>query len=43
MTVVGAQPPDKCMTTPVAAPMNSKRHAVDWMKKPGNRFSTALL
>jgi hypothetical protein len=24
-------------------PMNSKRHAVDWMKKPGNRFSTALL
>jgi hypothetical protein len=37
------QPPDKCMTTPVAAPMNSKRHAVDWMKKPGNRFSTALL
>ena len=37
------QPPDKRMTTPAAAPMNSKKHAVDWMKNPGNRFSTALL
>jgi hypothetical protein len=30
MAAYGAfQPPDKCMTTPVAALMNSKRHAVD--------------
>jgi hypothetical protein len=43
----GARPifsrPTRRMTTPAAAPMNSSKHAVDWMKKPGNRFSTALL
>jgi hypothetical protein len=31
------------MTMPAAAPPNSSMHAIDWMKKPGNRFSTALL
>jgi len=36
-------PAQRCMTRPATAPMNSKRQAVDWMKKPGNRFSTALL
>jgi hypothetical protein len=31
------------MKVPTAAPTNSKKHAVDCMKNPGSRFSTALL
>ena len=31
------------MKVPTAAPTNSKKHAVDFMKNPGSRFSTALL
>ena len=27
---------------PATAPVNSRRHAVDWMKNPGKRFSTNL-
>jgi hypothetical protein len=27
----------------MVAPMNSRRHTVDWMKNPARRFSTALL
>jgi hypothetical protein len=36
------QPPGICMTTPAAAPTNDKTHAVDWMRKLDNHFSTAL-
>jgi hypothetical protein len=42
-SAVADQPPDRCMTMPTIAPMNSKRQTVDWMKNPGRRFSTALL
>jgi hypothetical protein len=37
------QPFVQCITMPATAPMNNKMQAVDWMKKPGKRFSTALL
>jgi hypothetical protein len=33
----------RCIAIPTTAPTNRSMHALDWMKNPGKRFSTALL
>ena len=38
-----AQLPRRRLTRPTEAPRKSRMQALDWMKKPGNRFSTARL
>ena len=35
--------PHRCITMPASAPTNNSRQALDWMKNPGKRFSTAWL